>query len=84
VGGSLRRVACVLLLVALGSLGGCAELVGASIDAGFRSALDHGSHPLYEHKSYGEHFLDALADQDDSHGEVEVEVHTRHERHERR
>ncbi len=80
----MRRVVCVLLLVGLGSLTGCAELIGASIDAGFRSALDHGSHPLYEHKSYGEHFIDALAEQDEPRGEVDVEVHVRHERHGRR
>ncbi len=65
---------CLLVL----GLAGCADLAGAAIDAGFRSALDHGRHPLYEHKSYGEHFADALLDEERPEVEVDVEVHERH------
>jgi hypothetical protein len=68
-------------VLALGSLTGCAELAGAAIDAGFRKALDHGDHPLYEHKSYGEHFVDSLLEDEHPH---EVEVEVRYERGHRR
>jgi hypothetical protein len=67
----------VFSLVLLATCAGCVDLAGAAIDAGFRKALDHGSHPLYEHKSYGEHFADALLDEERPEVEVDVEVHER-------
>jgi hypothetical protein len=76
-----RRVSGVLCVLLVGSLAGCVELAGAAIDAGIRSATDHGKHPLYEHKSYGEHFVDSLLEEDRPTREVDVVIYEkRHHR----
>ena len=81
----MRRRAVPRILVALAALAlrgpapGC-FVAGAAIDAGFKDLTDHGKHPLYENKSYGQHFVDSLFESDEPRGEVEVEVHTRRRR----
>lgn len=71
----------VVALVLLAPLGGCAELVGASIEAGFRDLTDHGKHPLYPNKSYGEHFVDALVEETTPTPDVTVVLAERRHRH---
>ena len=75
------RRAFVLAVLLLAPLTGCAELAGAAIDAGFRKALDHGDHPIYEHKSYGAHFADALAEELEPPPKEEVDVVVIERRH---
>lgn len=56
----MRRALALLALTLLPATG-----CGALLDAGVRETRDHGRHARYQNKSYGEHFLDALVDDDD-------------------
>ena len=80
----MKRASFVLAGLLLLALSGCAELAGAAIDAGFRKAFDSGKHPLYEHKTYGEHFVDAFVEEETG-TKTEVEephpTHYHHGRH---
>ena len=53
-------ILCLGLFLCLANTG-CAAL----IDAAFRETADHGDNPRYEQQSFGSHFLDALAEDDD-------------------
>ena len=75
----MRRVAILLVVVAVASQSGC-FVAGAAVDAGFRELLDDGHHPVYRHQSYGRHFVDALLEDDRPHAEVQVTVETRRRR----
>ena len=54
-------IARLLLLIALASQTGCVAL----LDAAFKETSDHGRNARYENKSFGEHYLDSLLEDDD-------------------
>ena len=51
----------LLLALALTSQTGCVAL----LDAAFKENNDHGRNASYENKSFGEHYLDSLLEDDD-------------------
>lgn len=53
---------------------GCVAL----LDAGIKETADHGHNARYENKSYGEHFLDSLFEDDDDDCHCTTVVHHCH------
>lgn len=66
----IRTALHLALALVVTSSSGCVLL-----DAGLREARDHGRHARYENKSYGEHALDALFEDDDEECETTVVVY---------